>query len=306
MIKSKDEKVYVCRSCRNQIKSGKEPKKADKILNQKFPIFLKSYLKKKVNYMEAFKKRNPQKEQIIRNSEIDQILQLNKLEAHILKLVLPFIRIAHCPRGRYMKVKGSIIFISSDVSHSLSKILPIKQNLLPVCLKRKLEYTGNYLEEIIDKNKVEVYFEFFKKFNPLFNDIQFNNEQIENYENECRKTAREFEEALENITERTCKKRSDSETESDSVDEWIYESGDEDWDDTANVAPNTEHEEKFDDVNYFRDHSTVFCNKYEQDMHVETVANRLATIICGVETEYKITRKFCQPIMRNWRKQLTI
>ena len=83
---------------------------------------------------------------------IDQALQLNKLESHLLKIVIPFIRVAHCNRGSYIKVKGSVILISSDISHSMSRILPRKQNLLPVCLKRKMEYTGNYMEEMIDKN----------------------------------------------------------------------------------------------------------------------------------------------------------
>ena len=96
----------------------------------------------------------------IKESDIDQSLQLNKLECHLLKLVIPFVRIGHCTRGVYIKVKGSLILTSSDIPHSLSKILPRKQNLLPVCLKRKLKYTGNYIEEMIDKKKVKAYYDF--------------------------------------------------------------------------------------------------------------------------------------------------
>ena len=109
----------------------------------------------------------------------DQALQLNKLESHLLKLVLPFIRVAHCTRGSYIKVKGSFILMSSDISHSVSRILPMKQNLIPVCLKRKLGYTGNYLEEVIDRKKVNAYFHFFKRYNPLFKDIELKESRID-------------------------------------------------------------------------------------------------------------------------------
>ena len=112
--------------------------------------------------MDILRRKNLKIENIT-ETDIDQTLQLNKLEAHLLKLVIPFLRIAHCPRGRYIKVKGSIILISSDISHSMSKVLPRKQNLLPVTLKRKLEYTGNYMEEVIDRKKVAAYFHFFDK-----------------------------------------------------------------------------------------------------------------------------------------------
>ena len=70
-----------------------------------------------------------------------QQMQLNRLEAHLLKLCIPFIRVAHCPRGRYLKVKGDLILISSDIMHSLNKILPINQSLIPVCV---------YIEKLIN------------------------------------------------------------------------------------------------------------------------------------------------------------
>ena len=40
--------------------------------------------------------------------------------------------------------------------------------------------------------------------------------------------------------------------------------------------------------NYSHDHTTVFCNKYEEDDSIETVAFGLATIISEVETAYNI------------------
>ena len=78
-------------------------------------------------------------------------LQLNKLESFLLKTVIPFIRIAHCPRGSYFKVLGDLILISANVSESMEKILPLEQSLVPVSFKRKLTYQETFIEEFIEK-----------------------------------------------------------------------------------------------------------------------------------------------------------
>ena len=80
---------------------------------------------------------------------------LNRLESFILKLVIPLVRVANCRRGRYLMVKGNLILISSDLPHSLSKILSTDQHLLPVSLKRKLQYRDSFIEECIDVNKIK-------------------------------------------------------------------------------------------------------------------------------------------------------
>ena len=81
----------------------------------------------------------------------------------LLKLVIPFIQVAHCPRGDYFKVKGDLILISSDISHSLSRVLPISQGLIPVSFKRKLSFSRSYIEEYIEKAKVKLFFSWFNQ-----------------------------------------------------------------------------------------------------------------------------------------------
>ena len=85
---------------------------------------------------------------------IQDAAKLNRLGAFILKLIIPFVRVANCRRGRYLMVKGKSILISSDILDTLSKILPTDQQLLPVSLKRKLQYRGSFLEEWVDVKKV--------------------------------------------------------------------------------------------------------------------------------------------------------
>ena len=163
---SKDGIRYICKVCRTHIDGNKIPTKSEKqqwkYMN--IPTHLKKTLKRVTSFSKVIKKRRLNKEEPI---DVDKALELNKLEAHLLKLIIPFVRIAHCPRGAYFKVRGNLILISADVSHSLSRILPVSQSVVPVCFKRKLEYKGNYLEEVIDKNKVKAYFDFYKENNPL-------------------------------------------------------------------------------------------------------------------------------------------
>ena len=60
-------------------------------------------------------------------------------------MVIPFIRIAHCPRGSYFKVKGDLILISADVKNSLETILPLEQSLIPVAFRWKLAFRGSFI-----------------------------------------------------------------------------------------------------------------------------------------------------------------
>ena len=79
-----------------------------------------------------------------------------------------FCRIAHAPRGPYFRVKGDLILISSDLLHSMSKILPVDQSLIPVSFKRRLAYSGSFLEEYVEKIKVLLYFGWLQKCNHLY------------------------------------------------------------------------------------------------------------------------------------------
>ena len=109
-------------------------------------------------------------------------IKLNRLEHYLLKLVIPFVRIGHCTRGMYLKLSGELIMVSAELVNTIEKILPIKQNILPVNFKRKLEYTGYYISECVDKNKVMKYFEFLKKYNHLYEDIELHESNLDKFD----------------------------------------------------------------------------------------------------------------------------
>ena len=126
LLKNRAYGQFVCNLCLKDVKKNKTPKRSH-INSFKFANFPRSFvldLKKKC----SFKESQCENRFALDNENFErEALQLNKLESYLLKLVIPFIRIAHCPRGSYFKVKGDLILISSDIYHSLSKILPLQK-----------------------------------------------------------------------------------------------------------------------------------------------------------------------------------
>ena len=110
---SKDGNFYICKTCYENIKNGKAKSVEDKDLMElsSFPKDLLEEVKKVskvdevlLNNIENLDLNNPEK---LRKRYENDALMLNKLESFILKLVIPFVRVAHCKRGRYMMVKGN-------------------------------------------------------------------------------------------------------------------------------------------------------------------------------------------------------
>ena len=148
-----DGEYYVCNECRQHIKAKKMPPKSQRDLFQ-LSTFPQSFLNQVLEVLGSKEK-----------------IKLNKVEQFLLKLVIPFIRVAHCERGQQMQVRGNLILISADVAKSLKTILPMEQNILPLKFKRKLSYDGHYIAEFVDKRKIELYFNWMKDNNPLYKDI---------------------------------------------------------------------------------------------------------------------------------------
>ena len=66
----------------------------------------------------------------------------------MLKLVIPFRRIAHVPGYGEFKIKGPMITVEADVKKTLNeKILPRQQELIPVALKIKFTYKEKVLQK---------------------------------------------------------------------------------------------------------------------------------------------------------------
>merc|ERR1712243_472522 len=90
-----DGKHYVCKYCKNIIKKNKIPPCNE--ISKKFMI-----------------DKLPEK-------FLTEKMSLSKLESHLLKLIIPFIRIAYIPGYGQFKVKGPMITVEADVTETLKK-----------------------------------------------------------------------------------------------------------------------------------------------------------------------------------------
>ena len=79
---------------------------------------------------------------------------LNVLESYLLKINIPFIRVSHVPRSPNLKLVGGSVCIEADINHTLSRLQINPETIIPVSFKRKLSYTGYYLEQVIKKNQI--------------------------------------------------------------------------------------------------------------------------------------------------------
>lgn len=104
----------------------------------------------------------------------DELPILNLMEQYLLKLTIPFIRVAHVPRSPNLKLVGGSVCIQANISHTVEKLQITSENIIPVSFKRKVEYRGHYLEQVIDKGKVFQWLTFLKQNNPLYKDIKLN------------------------------------------------------------------------------------------------------------------------------------
>ena len=148
-----------------------------------------------------------------------------------------------------------MILISADVEATMEKVLPIEQNLIPIALKRKLQYEGFYLREIVDKNKLKILFQWLKQNNPLYSDAEFNPILVDEFYETVREDIESFEES------------SQAPLMIDPVDEICQESN---------------------EVPISKQYDTLFIEKYEENNEDNTYANRLASLIVEFEQRYNI------------------
>ena len=103
---------------------------------------------------------------------------LNLMEKYLLKLTIPFIRVSHVPRTPNLKMVGSSICIEADITHTIERLQITSDKIIPVSFKRKLAYTGHYLEQVVNKQKIFDWLSFFRLNNSLFKNIAINKTEI--------------------------------------------------------------------------------------------------------------------------------
>ena len=260
LTRNKNGNFYVCNTCKLSIMKDVEPRRSQKeILGLlEFPQA----------FMEELEQCCTRSLKEINDPE-KKYLKLNRVEDYLLKPVIPFIRIGHLPRGRYFQLKGDLIMVSADVEETMNQILPRSQNLLPIAFKRKIEYHGHFMAEFIDRRKVQSYFKWFQQHNHLFKDFSLDEDLIEKFEQEAQEEVEEIDLRKNNLM-----------TDHDTIKNKPVNIQDELYDSDEEVEIKDVLLEKEIVVN---DNSSVITNKYIEDIHSNTVANKFSDMIISLE-----------------------
>ena len=159
--------------------------------------------------------------------------------------------------------------VSANVVETLTKILPVDQNLVPVALKRKLEYSGHYMQEYVDRDKVKLYFHWFHRHNHLFEEMHLDESLITKFEQD----AMDLSEIEDKDKDEYIVNHDEILKQREIVDD-LYDSEEEEDKETT---------EKLEKEHISCDHSSFITDKYMEDMNAPTVANKFSDMILHFE-----------------------
>ena len=109
---------------------------------------------------------------------------LNALEIRLLSLRVPFMKMVALPSGKQRCIHGPAVNVPSKLDSVCTVLprLPSQSELIPLKLKRKLAYKGHYLYDYITPDKILTALKWLKTHNPLYADIEINEEWDHNAE----------------------------------------------------------------------------------------------------------------------------
>ena len=110
-----------------------------------------------------------------------ELADQNALELRLICLCLPFMKMVALPSGKQRSIHGPAVNVPSKVDTVCNVLprLPSQSELIPLKLKRKLAYKGHYMYDYITPQKLLDALAFLKANNPLYADIDVNQEWLE-------------------------------------------------------------------------------------------------------------------------------
>ena len=148
---SSDGKQWVCGTCNDALTRGKMP------------------LQAKANGLQL-------------NPIPPELFELNALELRLISLRVPFMKMVALPSGKQRCIHGPAVNVPSklDTICTLLPRLPSDTELIPMKLKRKLSYKGHYMYNYIRPDKVLAALAWLKANNPLYTDVEVNDDWLNN------------------------------------------------------------------------------------------------------------------------------
>ena len=100
---------------------------------------------------------------------------LNDIEHSFISQIIPFMSITARHRGAQKGLKGQVVLVPTDVK-KIQQLLPrssYKGNLVTVSIKRRLSDLSAYIKQNIRPDKINLAFQWLKKNNPLYKNVQY-------------------------------------------------------------------------------------------------------------------------------------
>ena len=115
-----------------------------------------------------------------------ELQDLHALELRLLAKRIPFMRIISLPKGKQKAIHGPAVNIpaSLDPVCTLLPRLPESAHIIALKLKRKLDYKHAYLHNYIRPQKITQALQYLKTHNPLYDDVNINDQWIKQWEEE--------------------------------------------------------------------------------------------------------------------------
>ena len=152
-IYSVNSSIYICHNCHRTLKSGRVPAQS------------------KANGMDL--------EQVP-----DELKDLNNMEVHTICKRILFMKLVKLPRGKQKGIKGAAVNVPADLGPTCNLLprIPADAHIISLKLKRKLEYKHAYLHDTIQPEKVLIALQYLKTHNPLYADIEINENWIQTWQ----------------------------------------------------------------------------------------------------------------------------
>ena len=103
---------------------------------------------------------------------------LNALELRLICLRVPFMKMVALPTGKQRSIHGPAVNVPSKVDTICDVLprLPSQTEMVPLKLKRKVAYRGHYMYDYVTPQKPLGALRFLKTNNPLYCDIEINDQ----------------------------------------------------------------------------------------------------------------------------------
>ena len=148
-----DGSTYICHTCHAALKLGRIPAQS------------------KANMMTL-------------NEIPDELKDLNTLELHIICKRILFMKLGKLPRGKQKGIRGAAVNVPANLGPACNLLprLPADAHIVTLKLKRKFEYKQAYLHDTIRPEKVITALHHLKNNNPLYGDIEINEDWIRGWQ----------------------------------------------------------------------------------------------------------------------------